>query len=381
MLVTDDTPFYPEGGGQISDIGTISSKNTKIKVLNVQKINNLILHHTILESGEITVGDCVQMEIDTLRRKKITINHSSTHLLNQALREVLGSHVEQKGSLVTDKYLRFDFSHNKPLTSDEITSIEKIISDEISACVSTKQKLTSYKKAIESGALAFFDEKYDDEVRVVNIGSKSVELCGGTHITDTSSIRLFKILNESSVSTGIRRIEAITGDEAYQSYQNLYRDVKELSVNLNTNPDELKGKINSIKIADEANNNLINDLNKKVSTLYYYKLIPIESDKTKTSFFIEDCSDLSPDQIKLLSDDIKSKNKNSIAVLISGDSDKINCYVGVSKDCKHRYNARQIISELNSKFSAKGGGSPTFGTSVITDQKPSVVIKYIKELV
>ena len=247
MLVTDNTPFYPEGGGQISDIGVISSKNTKIKVLNVQKINNLILHHTILESGEITVGDRVQMEIDAPRRKKITINHSSTHLLNQALREVLGSHVEQKGSLVTDKYLRFDFSHNKPLTSDEIQSIEKIISNEISACVSTKQKVTSYKKAIESGALAFFDEKYDDEVRVVNIGSNSVELCGGTHITDTSSIRLFKILNESAVSTGIRRIEAITGDEAYQSYQNLYRDVKELSVNLNTNPNELKSKINSIK--------------------------------------------------------------------------------------------------------------------------------------
>ena len=177
------------------------------------------------------------------------------------------------------------------------------------------------------------------------------------------------------------RDRAITGDEAYQSYQNLYRDVKELSVNLNTNPNELKSKINSIKITDEANNNLINDLNKKVSTLYYYKLVPIESDKTKTSFFIEDCSDLSPDQIKLLSDNIKSKNKNSIAVLISGDSDKINCYVGVSKDCKHRYNAKQIISELNLKFSAKGGGSPTFGTSVITGQKPSVVIKYIKELV
>ena len=381
MLVTDNTPFYPEGGGQISDIGTISSKNTKIKVLNVQKINNLILHHTILESGEINVDDRVQMEVDVLRRKKITINHSSTHLLNQALREVLGSHVEQKGSLVTDKYLRFDFSHNKPLSSDEIALIEKIISNEISACVSTKQKVTSYKKAIESGALAFFDEKYDDEVRVVNIGSNSIELCGGTHITDTSSIRLFKILNESAVSTGIRRIEAITGDEAYQSYQNLYRDVKELSVNLNINPNELKSKIDSIKVTDEVNNNLINDLNKKVSTLYYYKLVPMESDKSKTSFFIQDCSDLSLDQIKLLSDNIKSKNKNSISILISGDSDKINCYVGVSKDCKHRYNAKQIISELNLKFSAKGGGSPTFGTSVITGQKPSVVIKYIKELV
>ena len=380
MLATNETPFYPEGGGQISDLGLITNDTCTLKVLNVQKINRLILHHVILDSGEISIGDIVNMEVDADRRKKIAINHSSTHLLNQALRQILGDHVEQKGSLVTDQYLRFDFSHNKALTEAQISSLEKIISDEIALNITTKQKVTSYKKAIDSGALAFFDEKYDDDVRVVNIGSSSIELCGGTHVLDTSSIRIFKILNESSVSTGIRRIEAITGDAAYESYQSLYYDMKELSKNLNTKPNDLVEKINSIKSIDESNHLLITDLNKKISNLYYSKLQSIENDTSKTLFFIENCTDLSIDQIKLLSDNIKSKNNNSISILLKEDSDKINCYVGVSKDCKHGYNAKQIISQLVSDFSAKGGGSPTFGTSVIIGQKTSVVLNYIKEM-
>ena len=381
MLVTDKTPFYPEGGGQISDIGTIANDNAKLKVLNVQKINNLILHTVILESGQINVNDKVDMKIDIARRKRITINHSSTHLLHQALREILGDHVMQKGSLVTDQYLRFDFSHNKPLSMRDIRSLENIISDEISANISTTQQITSYTKAIDSGALAFFDEKYDDDVRVVNIGSKSIELCGGTHIKDTASIRLFKILNESSVSTGVRRIEAVTGEVAYKEYQNMYDDIKELSTKLNINPNELRNKIESFKNADESNNTIINDLNKKVSNLYYHKLNSSTDTSSDTKIFIENCSDLSNDQIKLLSDIIKSKNSNSISVLLSEDPSKINCYVGVSKGCKHRYNAKQIISELVTKFSAKGGGSPTFGTSVIIDQNASAIIKYVKGLV
>ena len=380
MLAANETPFYPEGGGQISDIGLIDNDQCKLRVLNVQKINNLILHHVVLDSGEINIGDTINMEVDADRRKKITINHSSTHLLNQALRQILGDHIEQKGSLVTDQYLRFDFSHNKALSEEQISSLEKIISDEISLNISTKQKVTSYKKAIASGALAFFDEKYDDNVRVINIGSSSIELCGGTHVSDTSSIRLFKILSESSVSTGVRRIEAITGDTAYESYQNLYSDIKQLSKNLNTKPDALIEKIKSIKAIDESNHVLINDLNKKVSSLYYYKLQSIENNSSKTSFFIENWSDLSIDQIKLLSDSIKSKNSNSISILLKEEADRVNCYVGVSKECKHRYNAKQIISEFVSEFSAKGGGSPTFGTSVITGQKISAVLNYIEEI-
>ena len=379
MLVTKETPFYPEGGGQISDTGRIFNDYVKIKVLNTQRVNNLILHHVILENGQIKVNDNIELEIDVNRRKKITINHSSTHLLHNALRHVLGEHVEQKGSLVTDQSLRFDFSHNKALTNDEISSIEKIISNEIELDILSKQKVTSYKKAIDSGALAFFDEKYDDDVRVINIGSKSIELCGGTHVTNTSTIRLFKIISESSVSTGVRRVEAVTGEEAYKLYQSLFSDIKDLSKTLNANPSDLKTKIDLIKNSEEKNSSLINNLNKKVANLYYYKLIPTEDKASDTLFFFEDCSDLSADQIKLLGDSIKSKNNNSISVLVKEDSNTINCYVSVSKKCKHRYNAKQIISELVSKFSAKGGGSPTFGTSVITDQKATVLMKYIEE--
>ena len=154
-----------------------------------------------------------------------------------------------------------------------------------------------------------------------------------------------------------------------------------LSTKLNINPNELRNKIESFKNADESNNTIINDLNKKVSNLYYYKLNSLTDTSSDTKIFIENCSDLSNDQIKLLSDTIKSKNSNSISVLLSEDPSKINCYVGVSKGCKHRYNAKQIISELVTKFSAKGGGSPTFGTSVIIDQNASAIIKYVKGLV
>ena len=236
LIITENTPFYPEGGGQISDIGKIENDTSSLIVTNVQKINNVIVHQAIIETGDISIGDDISLKINKERRDKITINHSSTHLLNQALRDVLGDHVEQKGSLVTDKYLRFDFSHNKALDAEQIRKIETTVSFEINSDRDTLEKISSYKEAIKSGALAFFDEKYSDDVRVVNIGTKSMELCGGTHVSRTSSIRLFKILNESSVSTGIRRIEAITGEEAYHSFQVLYDDVKKIGKLLNVKP-------------------------------------------------------------------------------------------------------------------------------------------------
>ena len=165
----------------------------------------------------------------------------------------MGDHVEQKGSLVTDKYLRFDFSHNKGLTAEEIRKIETNISFEINSDRPTQQKISPYKDAIKSGALAFFDEKYSEDVRVVNIGTKSMELCGGTHVISTSSIRLFKILNESSVSTGIRRIEAVTGDEAFHSYQTLYDDTKQISKLLNVKSSNLQKKIVSLQDNENLN--------------------------------------------------------------------------------------------------------------------------------
>ena len=255
-------------------------------VTNVQKINNVIVHQVIIESGSISIGDDIFLKINTKRREKIAANHSSTHLLNQALRDVLGEHVEQKGSLVTDKYLRFDFSHNKTLTLEEIRKIETIISFEIDSDRDTRQKISSYKDALKSGALAFFDEKYSDDVRVVNIGTKSMELCGGTHVSKTSSIRLFKILSESSVSTGIRRIEAITGEEAYHSYQTLYDKTKEISKFLNVKPADLHKKIIDMKKVRSLKLTQFNELSKKLAKLYLKNLSSSELNDSRQSYIL-----------------------------------------------------------------------------------------------
>ena len=380
LIITENTPFYPEGGGQISDIGKIENDTSSLIVTNVQKINNVIVHQAIIETGDISIGDDISLKINKERRDKITINHSSTHLLNQALRDVLGDHVEQKGSLVTDKYLRFDFSHNKALDAEQIRKIETTVSFEINSDRDTLEKISSYKEAIKSGALAFFDEKYSDDVRVVNIGTKSMELCGGTHVSRTSSIRLFKILNESSVSTGIRRIEAITGEEAYHSFQVLHDDVKKIGKLLNVNPSDLQKKIVSIKTNEDLSQIKINELGKKLALLYLKNLKSKVLDTSKTKFYLADCSDIEINQIKILSDLIKNQHENSISILLKKNLEVINCYVGVSKQCKHRYNAKKIIEELNNEFSSKGGGSPTFGSSVILNQNMKVVLSYINKI-
>ena len=380
MVVFEKTPFYPEGGGQISDVGKASNNSSVLEVKNVQKVKNTIIHHAVLKKGTVSIRDEYELEIDAARRGKITVNHSATHLLNQALRDTLGDHVEQKGSLVTDKYLRFDFSHNKALTSDELRKIESIISFEINSNRDTQEKVMPYKDAISSGALAFFDEKYSDNVRVVNIGTKSMELCGGTHVENTTTIRLFKILNESSISTGIRRIEALTGDEAFHSYQSLHDEMKKISKVLNIKNTNILDKINLIKQSEENSMSSINDLNKQIAKLYFEK-ISFKKNKIKQTFcYIEDCSDISIDQIKILSDVVKANHEDSISVLLKHSKDIINCYVGVSKQCKHRYNAKQIIEELSKKFMSKGGGSPTFATSVIPSQDAKTIIDYLNKI-
>jgi len=380
LVVVESTPFYPEGGGQISDIGKIENESCSLLVTNVQKINNVIVHQVIIESGSVSIGDDIFLKINAKRRDKIAANHSSTHLLNQALRDILGDHVEQKGSLVTDKYLRFDFSHNKTLTVEEIRKIEAIVSFEIDSDKDTHQKISSYKDALKSGALAFFDEKYSDDVRVVNIGTKSMELCGGTHVSKTSSIRLFKILSESSVSTGIRRIEAITGEEAYHSYQTLHNETKEIAKLLNVKATNLQQKIISMRESENLKQIQLNELSKKLAKLYLKNLNSCELNDSKTKLYLTDCSDIDTNQIKILSDLIKNQYENSISVLLKKDQKIINCYVGVSKQCKHRYNAKKIIEELNVKFSSKGGGSPSFGSSVILNQDTNVILGYISKI-
>ncbi len=374
-IILNKTVFYPEGGGQISDTGSMSNINCQLEVINVKKIHNTIIHLVRLIKGSLGIGDVVEQNVDQEKRYKTTINHSATHLMHQSLRDTLGSHVEQKGSLVADNHLRFDFSHNKALSNQEIGNIETQVASEISKSIDTQTKIMGFKEAMKLGALAFFDEKYGDDVRVIFLGSNSVELCGGTHVSNTREIGLFKIISESSVSTGVRRIEAITYQEANKFFNDLHIQSKLISQQLNIKSDEITDKITLMKQEDDRNKKLISDLNKRIAQLYYHSIDCISSNQT--NIFIDDCGDLTIDQIKLLSDVIKSKSSDSISILLKNIPNGISCLIGVSKKCKHVYNAKKIISELMKKFDCKGGGSDTYASCIITGEKISTLKDFV----
>ncbi len=377
-VILDRTVFYPEGGGQISDSGSIGNKNCQLNVVDVKKIQDTIVHLVRLKEGKLAVGDNVELSIDEIKRGKTAINHSATHLMHQSLRETLGAHVEQKGSLVTDDYLRFDFSHNKALSNQEIEHIEGQVVSEVNKSIDTRSKNMSFKEAMKLGALAFFDEKYGDDVRVVFVGSNSVELCGGTHVSNTREIGLFKIISESSISTGVRRIEAITSQKANIFFNHLHTQSKFLSQHLNVKSDEVTDKIISMKKEDNDNKKLVSSLNKKIAKLYYNSIDHITSDQTK--IFIHECDDLTLDQMRMLSDVIKSQSTDSISILFKNMSNTISCLIGVSKNSKHVYNSKKIVSELTEKFDCKGGGSDTFATCIITGIKTDKLKDFASKL-
>ncbi len=225
IVILDRTPFYAEGGGQAGDQGHLkTSGNTSVKVADTTKQNDIFLHQVQIESGELKVGDTVTTEVYSSERRNTAANHSATHLLHAALRKVLGTHVTQAGQLVDASRIRFDFTHGKALSSQELAQIEQLVNDEVSKAVPVTATLMKHKDAIASGAMALFGEKYGDEVRVLKMGEFSTELCGGTHVTNTSQIRLFKIVSESGVSAGVRRIEALSGDLAVKYLMSALHD-------------------------------------------------------------------------------------------------------------------------------------------------------------
>tara|TARA_Y100000389_G_C17470500_1_gene530108 strand:+ start:9093 stop:11666 length:2574 start_codon:yes stop_codon:yes gene_type:complete len=379
LLVLSDTCLYPEGGGQVSDIGKINSDNCSLEVIDVQKINDTIIHECILLSGEVSINDKVTSSYNEVFRRQVSSNHSSTHLLHHHLRSVLGDHVQQRGSSVTEKGFRFDFTHNKPITVNELKKIEHAINNEISVSTNTHTKLLTYEKAIDSGALAFFDEKYEDEVRVVTIGQKSIELCGGTHVKNTSEIGLLKIVNQSSVANGIRRIECITGTSVLEYMnQNLFT-LESICKEFQATTDNVLNKITTLK--DEYN------LLKKKSVIYSKEYLSnLHESFTKKnineniSCFIENIENIDNNEAKTLCDIIKSKNEKCISFLIDSTKLNITCYISISKNIISSYNAKNLSKDINKKFAGKGGGSDTFATIILTKAKAKELKAYITKI-
>ena len=361
MIVLDSTPFYGESGGQVGDKGKISSKCLEIEVLDTQKIGNFHLHISKIKKGSIKLNDRVKAEINTERRRAIVSNHSATHLMHSALRNILGEHVQQKGSLVNEEKLRFDFSHKQKLSESEIAKIEQEVNQAITSAEDTQIIETSIEESQKLGAIAFFGEKYGDQVRVLKIaGDYSTELCGGTHVKNSSEIKSFKIISETSISSGVRRIEAISGDLAIKdkadNKTDLLNTAETFNVSVKDLPIFLKDKIKLINSYKE-------DLKKHEQKIYQNLLDDLKGSYKsvgKINIITKRIDNLNLSKLRGSLDSLKKEVSNLIIILVGSMEEKSTILVSVSNDITATYDARNLLDSLSKIIGAKGGGKPDF---------------------
>ncbi|MDA9691693.1 alanine--tRNA ligase [bacterium] len=352
FAIFSKTPFYAESGGQVADTGIFKSTNLKGEILNCKKVGDFHLHEVTIAEGSLELNADVELIIDSERREKIVSNHSATHLLHSALRKVLGESVEQRGSLVNEEKLRFDFSHSNKVTDDQIMEIEDIVNLKIEEAIDTKTEVLPYEDALKTGALAFFGDKYGEKVRVVYInGDFSVEFCGGTHVKNTSEIGGFAVTNETSVSSGVRRIEAISGDKYYKESQNALKTLELLSVKLNV-PQE--------KIADRVDELLESLKNSKKNNpvIQAKELRDEQCSFSGSSGVIKIFENASLEILRKESDKLKSDKKIVFAICLSTTEDKL-IYI-VSSNNSDEAPASEIIKSVNDAFDGSGGGRADF---------------------
>ncbi|MEN3042399.1 MAG: alanine--tRNA ligase-related protein, partial [Fervidobacterium sp.] len=356
-LVLDTTPFYAEKGGQVADTGIIYAENAQFNVEYVYSpVEGIIVHKGRL-TGKLLVGQKVHAKVDENKRKSTMRNHTATHLLHAALRKVLGSHVRQAGSLVEPTRLRFDFTHYKALTKDEIDSIENIVNEVILKAIPTETEIKSYDEAVKEGAIALFEEKYGDFVRVVKVSDFSEELCGGTHVKNTGEIGLFKIVSETAVSAGVRRIEAITGMNALVYLRENEEIIELIKKELESSKSELLLKVKKLK---EEKKNLERELAEVKRKLINPEQIASLSKAYEEVRYVSAVFEkLEPDILKELTDDISERIKG-IVLLISKMDDKIILTVKVPKELSVDYHAGNIAKVVSKVLGGGGGGSPTF---------------------
>ena len=377
IVVLDQSPFYAEGGGQAGDHGTITSATgAALEVFDCTKQSDIYLHHVRVVDGTLKIGEGVVTQVTESKRRATAANHSATHLMHAALRKTLGTHVTQAGSSVDADRLRFDYTHNKPLTEEEITQIENLVNLEISKQIDVNTAEREHQAAIEAGALALFGEKYGDKVRVVKMGEFSTELCGGTHVPNTAMIRLFKIVAESGVSAGVRRIEAITGDAAFQfMLRNTHENQRARSVAgyqeswtqyLNS---EALGKNATVTDWIEHAKMTIRNLEREIKSM---KGSAIDIDtlvKNAKVFTVGGASgklvtaalDMEDRQILSdISDKIKNKIQSGVVVLVGKGDGKHPIVVSVSKDLTKSLSAGKLLGEIAQELGGKGGGRPDF---------------------
>ena len=360
-IMLDKTPFYAESGGQIGDTGIIEGKNFKAEVLNTFKINKLFVHRVQMVNGEAKVGDIVNASIDVDRRKEITIHHSNAHLIQAALRKVLGDDVHQAGSFVEENRTRFDFTFPRAMTKEEIQEVEDIVNKWIGQDLPQTTTVMNIEMAKKSGAMALFGEKYDEDVRVVKMGDVSSELCGGTHVSSTGKIRLTKIVAETAIAAGTRRIEAVCGDTAFKFLSEKADIIDKMSHAFKVPINELGERIMKLAVDNKNLQLEVEHLKEEQAKTKFQSFISKAQDINGGKLFITQMEPYPANIVKLGSELLASKLGESIVILASVDSEKITYVVKVSDSfVKKGVNAGQIVSKLANATGGKGGGRPQF---------------------
>lgn len=360
VVVLDATPFYAESGGQVGDAGILSGDNgLSFDVQDTQKISNQVFgHQGVLSAGTLSVGQTVQAQVDTERRDRVIRNHSATHLMHKALRQVLGSHVQQRGSLVDAEKTRFDFAHDAAMSAEQIAQVEAIVNDQVLANQAVQAQLMSFDDAVSGGAMALFGEKYGDEVRVLDIGF-SRELCGGTHVQRTGDIGLFKIVSEGGVAAGVRRIEAITGINSLHWVQAQERLLNEASASLRTQPEGLAARISAlqsqVKDLEREREQMQSKLAASAGQDLLAQAVPLND---SSRLLVATLQGVEAKALREMADQLKNKLQSAVILLSIVADGKVSLVAGVTPDLTSKVKAGDLVGFVASQMGGKGGGRP-----------------------
>lgn len=367
VVVLDQTPFYAESGGQVGDKGELKGANFSFAVEDTQKYGQAIGHIGKLAAGSLKVGDAVQADVDEARRARIRLNHSATHLMHAALRQVLGTHVSQKGSLVNDKVLRFDFSHNEAMKPEEIRAVEDLVNTQIRRNLPIETNIMDLEAAKAKGAMALFGEKYDERVRVLSMGDFSTELCGGTHASRTGDIGLFRIISESGTAAGVRRIEAVTGEGAIATVHADSDRLSEVAHLLKGDSNNLADKVRSVLERTRQLEKELQQLKEQAAAQESANLSSKAIDVNGVKLLVSKLSGVEPKMLRTMVDDLKNQLGSTIIVLATVVEGKVSLIAGVSKDVTDRVKAGELIGMVAQQVGGKGGGRPDMAQAGGTD--------------
>ncbi|EAZ7612781.1 alanine--tRNA ligase [Salmonella enterica] len=367
VVVLDQTPFYAESGGQVGDKGELKGAGFTFAVDDTQKYGQAIGHIGKLSAGALKVGDAVQADVDEARRARIRLNHSATHLMHAALRQVLGTHVAQKGSLVSDKVLRFDFSHNEAMKPSEIRQVEDLVNAQIRRNLPIETNIMDLEAAKAKGAMALFGEKYDERVRVLSMGDFSTELCGGTHASRTGDIGLFRIISESGTAAGIRRIEAVTGEGAMATVHAQSDRLNDIAHLLKGDSQNLGDKVRAVLERTRQLEKELQQLKDQAAAQESANLSSKAVDLNGVKLLVSELAGIEPKMLRTMVDDLKNQLGSTVIVLATVVEGKVSLIAGVSKDVTDRVKAGELIGMVAQQVGGKGGGRPDMAQAGGTD--------------